>query len=674
MTLTKAVLSLMGLSIGDGFGQILYAPEATNSIQKRLLPPGPWFWTDDTHMAISVVEELKVRGWIDQDYLARRMSWRFMTDLRRGYGIGTRQTLERISNGEYFRNVANLVPGGSFGSAGAARAVPLGGFYEGFPGKAAREARLVSAITHLHPESLAGAEAVAAAACLAVMGNTHSNGSSFLKEVAKFVSESQVKENIIHAVTIPSDDMEQAVHMFRRDESPTVMSVVPFALWCAAHHMGRFEDALWWAASGLNPRDTVCAIVGGIVALSCQSIPTEWVKRCEPLPNSLSVEFQDKEIQQQQPIIRNDIDKKLQSTENVPSVSMDSLTGIPNLFALLKWSDNLNKSEVQSPFSLIAIQLITLWDINISAGRTAGDELLRDTAQLLSSLSSSPVYRTGGDKFIVVVNNSSIAISLAQNLAQAVHNPHLRTNRVAVIHFNGSKEETDPGHVLACLYTCLTDRFFQDNDGSPRELSALDIRSMADYPWVARDLADQIMNMGKAVTESMKLAQTDSISQLPNMRAAMQALETLMDHARRSEKPLALLLIDGDNLRKYNEISYEAGDKAIWLLGNTMKGLLRETDFIARWRTGDEFLVLLPNTNSEEAVQIGQRLCAEVKQASRDWLFRSSISMGIALFPDNGPTIQDLLHAAEQGLDEAKSSGKNRAVLVRPSKEILDGE
>jgi ADP-ribosylglycohydrolase len=61
---------------------------------------------------------------------------------------------------------------------------------------------------------------------------------------------------------------------------------VPFCLWAAAHHRGSYEEALWTTVSGLGDRDTTCAIVGGIVAMSAgvESIPKIWLESREPLP------------------------------------------------------------------------------------------------------------------------------------------------------------------------------------------------------------------------------------------------------------------------------------------------------------------------------------------------------------------------------------------------------
>ena len=61
---------------------------------------------------------------------------------------------------------------------------------------------------------------------------------------------------------------------------------MPFALWCAGHRLGDYEEALWLTVGGLGDRDTTCAIVGGIVALFTgpDAIPAEWLDAREPLP------------------------------------------------------------------------------------------------------------------------------------------------------------------------------------------------------------------------------------------------------------------------------------------------------------------------------------------------------------------------------------------------------
>jgi len=81
--------------------------------------------------------------------------------------------------------------------------------------------------------------------------------------------------------------VEFAVTVLGNGMQLSAQDTVPFALWCTCQHLFDYEEALWLAVSGLGDRDTICAIVGGIVALSAgmNSIPTAWHDAREPLPD-----------------------------------------------------------------------------------------------------------------------------------------------------------------------------------------------------------------------------------------------------------------------------------------------------------------------------------------------------------------------------------------------------
>ena len=284
MPTEDALLALAGLSTGDAFGQSLFIPDAIEYIRRRELPTPPWRWTDDTQISLSVVEELRYRGWIDQDALARRLAWRYSTDPVRGYGGQTHQIMERIAHGEYFRSVTRSVKdGGSYGSAASARAAPLGAYFSGNPGRASREARLAAGITHAHLEGLAGAQAVAVAAAL-ISEKTALKGSDLLLEVLKYIPDGEVSRRIAAVSEIPPSGYQDAVRHFRAGPDHSTMTTVPFSLWVATNYADNFAEALWRTVAALGVRDTTCAIVGSLVALSSRHIAEEWILRREPLP------------------------------------------------------------------------------------------------------------------------------------------------------------------------------------------------------------------------------------------------------------------------------------------------------------------------------------------------------------------------------------------------------
>jgi ADP-ribosylglycohydrolase len=283
MTLNQALLSLAGLSVGDAFGECFFHYPG-EMIANRTVPPGQWRWTDDTHMALSIVEVLREFGYIQQDALAQAFTRRFVADPRRGYGTGAIHLLGQLSQGEDWRAVApTLFQGGSYGNGGAMRAAPIGGYFAGDPARAAHEGCRSAEITHAHPEGQAGAMAVAAAAAIAAQ-SACPTGPTFLEAVLPFVPPSLVHSGIVQALGIPPDDHNQAVQQLGTGARISAQDTVPYCLWCAGHHLNDFEVALWVTVSGLGDRDTTCAIVGGIVALSAGQVPLEWADRRELLP------------------------------------------------------------------------------------------------------------------------------------------------------------------------------------------------------------------------------------------------------------------------------------------------------------------------------------------------------------------------------------------------------
>ena len=161
----RAYLSLEGLSVGDAFGgRFNYRTEAG-----RHLPPSPWYYSDDTVMALSVAEVLDRHGRVDQGDLAGLFARRYQADPYRGYGLSVRRVLEGIAGGEPWHASARSIYGGSgsMGNGGAMRVAPLGAYFADDLGEVVEQARASAEVTHAHPEGQAGAIATAVAAAWA---------------------------------------------------------------------------------------------------------------------------------------------------------------------------------------------------------------------------------------------------------------------------------------------------------------------------------------------------------------------------------------------------------------------------------------------------------------------------------------------------------------------------
>ncbi len=277
------LLSLEGLALGDAFGQQFFKPANRKYWHAQALPPGEWRWTDDTHMALSIVEMLKEQGTIDPDALAQKFATRYLRAPWRGYGRGAAQLLRAIAQGHNWRALApKLFNGGSFGNGAAMRVAPLGAFFYNDLDRVVKEARKSAMVTHAHPEGQAGALAVALAAALSV-AQPLLTGSDHVQVVVEWMPHSEVREKLQEAIQIEAHYLEYAAKVLGTGQRVSAQDTVPFCIWCAAHFGQNFEQALWNTVRAGGDMDTTGAIVGGISALRSPQLPQNWLEHREPL-------------------------------------------------------------------------------------------------------------------------------------------------------------------------------------------------------------------------------------------------------------------------------------------------------------------------------------------------------------------------------------------------------
>jgi ADP-ribosylglycohydrolase len=291
-----ALDSLRGLALGDGFGERWFHRgnrEAIEMIKARQLPSkSPWYWTDDTAMALTIVRMLHIRGEIEPDELAGMFGATYQADPYRGYGYGMTVLLPRLAEEpESWRTHASaLFDGqGSLGNGAAMRSAPLGAWFCQDLDKACEQSRLAAAVTHAHPEGVTGAVAVAAAAALAAAsrGDAAPQPPGFLHQVAARLPGGAIRDGITGAASLPAGTPAwKASDRLGNGQRVRASDTVPFALWSAAHHLDDLPGALWTTAEGLGDVDTTCAITAGVVAArtGLASVPREWLELREPLP------------------------------------------------------------------------------------------------------------------------------------------------------------------------------------------------------------------------------------------------------------------------------------------------------------------------------------------------------------------------------------------------------
>lgn len=293
MTIDLMLDSLDGLSVGDALGAEFPVMRRTLAeLRAGHLTPGPWGWTDDTEMACSVVTELLAHGSIDQDRLAAAFARRF--DPRRDYGFLTVATLRRIGRDEPWREVSGAAYDhqGSCGNGAAMRVAPLGAYFAANPERIVAEAVRSAEVTHLHPEGVAGAVAVAVAAGVAARTRgaaVRPTPHEFVTAVLEPLGDSETTRLIRHARTLLGASTEQAAAELGNGSRVTAQNTVPFTIWAAARHLDDYPAAVLTCLEADGDIDTTAAITGGIVAARTGSgsgagVPPAWIAAREPLP------------------------------------------------------------------------------------------------------------------------------------------------------------------------------------------------------------------------------------------------------------------------------------------------------------------------------------------------------------------------------------------------------
>jgi diguanylate cyclase (GGDEF)-like protein len=335
--------------------------------------------------------------------------------------------------------------------------------------------------------------------------------------------------------------------------------------------------------------------------------------------------------------------------------------------------------------ALFFVDMNDLRVLNEANGHAYGDSVLRWMGILLREESDSEVYRVGGDEFAILLNLETREGHL--ELVERIHKrmeleakrfgfPNVAAD-TALIFLDQTPTSLDTlllkmGEAMVKVKNKPNSHFmlFNATDFKIHPQAPETWKSDSDSDisfsvrWLSLNNVYQVLKMGVILDETQQAAYTDTISGMPNLNAAMLNLEKAIQNSIASSKPFSMMMIDGDNIRAYNSINYAAGDEMIRDMCAVYKENVRPSDFVARWRAGDEFIVILPDTSIEGAKIIGERFRLAVKEASQTWRFPITISIGIATYPIHGNNINSLIDKAETANKHAKDQGKDQVVLA----------
>jgi diguanylate cyclase (GGDEF)-like protein len=172
-----------------------------------------------------------------------------------------------------------------------------------------------------------------------------------------------------------------------------------------------------------------------------------------------------------------------------------------------------------------------------------------------------------------------------------------------------------------------------------------------------------------------ELSHTDALTHLPNRRRLEVDLDLEVARSQRYNRPIACIMLDVDHFKQVNDVhGHQAGDEILSEFGSAFAGALRETDTAYRYG-GEEFCVLLRETDAEAAAVVAERLRVEITNrfAGNRGSAMVTASMGVAAIPSDAFDAKSLIAAADRALYAAKAAGRNCVVRATPARTVRSG-
>ena len=186
---------------------------------------------------------------------------------------------------------------------------------------------------------------------------------------------------------------------------------------------------------------------------------------------------------------------------------------------------------------------------------------------------------------------------------------------------------------------------------------------------IAAAMAKQVsvaLDKARLIKDLENLATTDGLTRLYNRRTFLQRAESEFERSRRYQRPLSVLMLDVDHFKNVNDTyGHETGDRVLRVLADASRKSLRQQDVIGRYG-GEEFVAFLPETPSEVALEVAERLrqsVAALGVGSANGVVKVTASIGVATAGRGTAAVAQLINAADQALYEAKQQGRNRVVV-----------
>jgi len=359
--------------------------------------------------------------------------------------------------------------------------------------------------------------------------------------------------------------------------------------------------------------------------------------------------------------------------------------------AIEKWKKRLKKTgplPIEEPSIRELVHELQIHQIELEMQneelRRVQEELDESRARYFDLFDLAPVgYCTISEKGLILEANMTAAFMLGVDRSALVKKPvsQFIAREHQDIYYLHRKQLFETGKPQTCelqmlkkdgtsFWAYLDATTVQDDNGVPVcriTLSDITLRKKEEAELLvmkeALGMANQKLQI--ALTREKELSNTDVLTDLCNRRHFFEIAANEFYAAVRYEHPLTIILFDVDDFKQVNDtLGHAAGDKALQHVALAASGQLRMIDVLARYG-GDEFIILLPQTSTQDAFPLAERIRESVaaqRIASDKGIFSVSTSIGIAEMRHtlNGETIESIIQRADKAMYAAKAGGRNR--------------
>jgi diguanylate cyclase len=192
-------------------------------------------------------------------------------------------------------------------------------------------------------------------------------------------------------------------------------------------------------------------------------------------------------------------------------------------------------------------------------------------------------------------------------------------------------------------------------------------RLEADYEKAKQELKIRDVELQAVLAQTNEVTNTDVLTFLPNRRKIIVELQEEVIRSNRYGTPLSISILDIDHFKKVNDTyGHTTGDETLRSVAARLRDHIRHPDIIGRYG-GEEFLIVLPNSEVKAAADQASRLCQQVRTMqieANNHVLSVTISIGIAQFRVGQENWEGFLHRADEALYKAKGSGRDQWVVA----------